>query len=148
MDSCAVAVAKRDDIIDNARITPGLSIVGFSSAGKANYESIQNSGIGSNGLTSARHELLSEHYSANYPETYDPTTDSKYAYCGPHRINDPLPNSELSVGQALLSPTRTYLPLLKSIGGTWKRTMRSCSLFRRRSDKMPPLRIQGKVHQG
>ena len=113
VDSCAVAVAKRDDIIDNARITPGLSIVGFSSAGKANYESIQNSGIGSNGLTSARHELLSEHYSANYPETYDPTTDSKYVYCGPHRINDPLPNSELSVGQALLSPTRTYLPLLK-----------------------------------
>ena len=113
VDSCAVAVAKRDDIIDNARITPGLSIVGFSSAGKANYESIQNSGIGSNGLTSARHELLSEHYSANYPETYDPTTDSKYVYCGPYRINDPLPNSELSVGQALLSPTRTYLPLLK-----------------------------------
>ena len=82
VDSCAVAVARRESIIDNANITPGLSIIGFSSSGRASYESNLNSGIGSNGLTSARHELLSKHYAENYPETYDPLTDSEYIYCG------------------------------------------------------------------
>ena len=115
VDSCAVAVAKRDVIIDNANITSDLSIVGFSSAGKASYENTLNSGIGSNGLTSARHELLSKHYAENYPETYDPQTEEKFIYCGPHRMNDPLPTSELTIGEALLSPTRTYLPLIKKI---------------------------------
>ena len=115
VDSCAVAVARRESIIDNANITPGLSIIGFSSSGRASYESNLNSGIGSNGLTSARHELLSKHYAENYPETYDPLTDSEYIYCGPHRMNDQLPESELKVGEALLSPTRTYLPIIKKV---------------------------------
>jgi phosphoribosylformylglycinamidine cyclo-ligase len=115
VDSCAVAVAKRDAIIDNTNITSGLSIIGFSSAGKASYENNENSGIGSNGLTSARHELLSRHYAENYPETFDPLTEQEYVYCGPHRMNDPLPSSGLTVGEALLSPTRTYLPLIKKI---------------------------------
>ena len=115
VDSCAVAVAKRDAIIDNMNITSGLSIIGFSSAGKASYENNENSGIGSNGLTSARHELLSRHYAENYPETFDPLTEQEYVYCGPHRMNDPLPSSDLTVGEALLSPTRTYLPLIKKI---------------------------------
>ena len=115
VDSCAVAVAKRDTIIDNSNITSDLSIVGFSSAGKASYENTLNSGIGSNGLTSARHELLSKHYAENYPETYDPQTEEKFIYCGPHRMNDLLPTSELTIGEALLSPTRTYLPLIKKI---------------------------------
>jgi phosphoribosylformylglycinamidine cyclo-ligase len=108
-------VAKRDAIIDNTNITSGLSIIGFSSAGKASYENNENSGIGSNGLTSARHELLSRHYAENYPETFDPLTEQEYVYCGPHRMNDPLPFSGLTVGEALLSPTRTYLPLIKKI---------------------------------
>ena len=115
VDSCAVAVAKRDAIIDNKNITSGLSIIGFSSAGKSSYENSKNSGIGSNGLTSARHELLSRHYAENYPETFDPLTEQEYVYCGPHRMNDPLPSSDLTVGEALLSPTRTYLPLIKKI---------------------------------
>ena len=115
VDSCAVAVAKRDAIIDNKNITSGLSIIGFSSAGKSSYEKNKNSGIGSNGLTSARHELLSRHYAENYPETFDSLTEQEYVYCGPHRMNDPLPSSDLTVGEALLSPTRTYLPLIKKI---------------------------------
>ena len=120
VDSCAVAVSPRDRIIDNARIGPGLSIVGLASFGQASYETFENSGVGSNGLTSARHELLCSHYRENYPETFDPQTDPQYLYCGPHRMADPLPESPLSVGEALLSPTRTYLPVVKKIMEEWK----------------------------
>lgn len=115
VDSCAVAVSPRDRIIDNARIGPGLSIVGLASFGQATYEAFENSGVGSNGLTSARHELLSSHYRETYPETFDSRTDPQYLYCGPHRMTDPLPDSSLTVGEALLSPTRTYLPVVKKV---------------------------------
>lgn len=115
VDSCAVAIAPKDKIVDNANIGPGLSIVGLSSFGQASYEENENSGIGSNGLTSARHEMLSPHYRENYPETFDPQTKEEYLYCGPFRMQDELPNSNLSVGHALLSPTRTYLPVVQSI---------------------------------
>jgi phosphoribosylformylglycinamidine cyclo-ligase len=115
VDSCAVAVCPRDGIIDNARIRPGLSIVGLSSCGQASYENSANSGIGSNGLTSARHELLCSHYRDQYPETFDPRTEPEYLYCGPHRMTDALPGSSFSVGEALLSPTRTYLPVVKAL---------------------------------
>jgi phosphoribosylformylglycinamidine cyclo-ligase len=91
---------------------PGLAIVGFASGGRCGYEQTENSGIGSNGLTSARHELLSRHYAEKHPETFDPRTPADLAYCGPHRLSDPLPGSSLTVGQALLSPTRTYAPLV------------------------------------
>ena len=115
VDSCAVAIAPKDRIIDNAKIGPGLSIVGLSSFGQASYEENENSGIGSNGLTSARHEMLSPHYRENYPETFDPQTKEEYLYCGPFRMTDELHDSNLSVGQALLSPTRTYLPVVQTI---------------------------------
>lgn len=115
VDSCAVAVAQRKDIIDNHNILPGLAIVGFSSCGQATYEKRENSGIGSNGLTSARHELLSKHYLEKYPESFDPETNPEYLYCGPHRMQDSLPHSQLKVGEALLSPTRTYLPIARKI---------------------------------
>ncbi len=115
VDSCAVAVARRNQVVDNQKIVPGLSIVGFASYGRAAYEDFENSGIGSNGLTSARHELLSKHYFHQYPETFDPKTDESVLYCGPYRMQDGLPNSSLTVGQALLSPTRTYLPIAKKI---------------------------------
>ena len=115
VDSCAVAVSPRNRIINNARIGPGLSIVGLASSGQATYEAFENSGVGSNGLTSARHELLSSHYRETYPETFDSRTDPQYLYCGPHRMTDPLPDSSLSVGEALLSPTRTYLPVVKKV---------------------------------
>ena len=130
VDSCAVAVPRKDQIIDNSNITPGLSIIGFASFGRANYENIENSGIGSNGLTSARHELLSKYYLENYPETYDPLTDGKYVYCGPYRLSDMLTGTGFTIGEALLSPTRTYLPLIKDISsvlGTHLRGAVHCS---------------------
>jgi len=115
VDSCAVVVMDRSDVIDNANIKPGLAIVGLASSGQANYESFENSGIGSNGLTSARHDLLSPYYLENYPETVDSKTDPQYLYCGPYKMSDPLPDSNMTVGDALLSPTRTYAPVIKKL---------------------------------
>ena len=110
VDSTATAILKRKDVVDAARVVPGLVIVGIASGGRCKYEAGENSGIGSNGLTSARHELLSKYYAEKYPETYDKSTPAELAYCGPHKLTDPLPGSSLTVGQALLSPTRTYAP--------------------------------------
>jgi phosphoribosylformylglycinamidine cyclo-ligase len=115
VDSCAVAIAPKDEIVDNAKICPGLSIVGLSSSGQSTYEKLENSGIGSNGLTSARHEMLSPYYRENFPETYDSLTKKEFLYCGPYRMKDALPKSSLLVGEALLSPTRTYIPIVKHI---------------------------------
>ena len=115
VDSCAVVVMPRSAVVDNANIKPGLVIVGLASAGKANYEDFENSGIGSNGLTSARHDLLSKYYLERYPETCDSRTDESLLYCGPYKMEDPLPDSSLSVGEALLSPTRTYAPVIKQL---------------------------------
>ena len=115
VDSCAVVIMDRADVIDNARIKPGLAIVGLESSGQAIYEDYENSGIGSNGLTSARHDLLSPYYLGKYPETADSATDKQFLYCGPYKMGDPLPGSEMSVGEALLSPTRTYAPVIKKL---------------------------------
>ncbi|MEM9026193.1 MAG: AIR synthase-related protein, partial [Verrucomicrobiota bacterium] len=115
VDSCAVCVLDRADVIDNHRIEPGLSIVGLASFGQASYEDSENSGIGSNGLTSARHDMLCSDYRKSYPETWDSNTDEALLYCGPYRMNDGLPGSSLSVGQALLSPTRTYAPIVSKL---------------------------------
>lgn len=115
VDSCAVVVMDRSDVIDNANIKPGLAIVGLASSGQANYETFENSGIGSNGLTSARHDLLSPYYLEKYPETVDLTTDKQYLYCGPYKMDDTLPDSNMTVGDALLSPTRTYAPVIKKL---------------------------------
>lgn len=120
VDSTATAVLRRDQVIDAGRIRPGLAIVGVASGGACGWEEGENSGIGSNGLTSARHELLSRHHAELYPETYDSATPADLVYCGPHRMSAPLPGSSLSVGRALLSPTRTYAPvvvgLLRELG--------------------------------
>lgn len=115
VDSCAVVVMDRKSVIDNANIKPGLSIVGLASSGQATYENFNNSGIGSNGLTSARHDLLSPYYLEKYPETCDTSTDKTYLYCGPYKMSDMLPNSEMTVGEALLSPTRTYAPIIQKL---------------------------------
>jgi len=115
VDSCAVVVMDRADVIDNAKIRPGLAIVGLASSGRADYETFENSGIGSNGLTSARHDLLGPYYLEKYPETVDLTTDKQYLYCGPYKMDDPLPGSDMTVGDALLSPTRTYAPVVKKL---------------------------------
>jgi phosphoribosylformylglycinamidine cyclo-ligase len=115
VDSCAVAILERNQIVDNQAIVPGLAIVGFSSSGQATYEKVENSGIGSNGLTSARHDLLAPSYKEKYPESHDPKTPEELAYCGPYQMDDPLPGSNLTVGEALLSPTRCYVPLVKTM---------------------------------
>lgn len=115
VDSCAVVVMDRKQVVDNAKIKPGLAIVGLASAGQATYETFENSGIGSNGLTSARHDLLSPYYLEKYPETCDPSTDPSFLYCGPYKMEHPLPGSSMSVGEALMSPTRTYAPIVKQL---------------------------------
>ncbi|MEN8149743.1 MAG: AIR synthase-related protein [Planctomycetota bacterium] len=106
----------RADVIDAARMAPGDAIVGFSSTGQAKWEDRPNSGMGSNGLTSARHEALGADYAAKYPETYAPEVDRDLVYCGSHALSDPLPGDDrFTVGSALLSPTRTYLPLIRRL---------------------------------
>ena len=131
VDSTATAILNRADVVDAARVVPGLVIVGIASHGRAHYETSENSGIGSNGLTSARHELLSKYYAEKYPETYDKATPPELAYCGPHRLTDALLGSTLTVGQALLSPTRTYAPyalrLLQALGNQRVKGLVHCS---------------------
>ena len=111
VDSCAVAIMKKKDILRN-EITPDLAIVGLASTGQSSYETTENSGIGSNGLTSARHDLLSGYYAKKYPETYDSNIKKDLVYCGPYQLGDDLPGSTSTVGQALLSPTRSYAPVI------------------------------------
>jgi phosphoribosylformylglycinamidine cyclo-ligase len=108
-------VLRKSDVITGENIRPGLCIVGLASDGRASYEDAENSGIGSNGLTSARHDLLSSHYRDQYPETFDPGIDPSLIYTGPFRLSDPLPGSSQSVGQALLSPTRSYAPVIRAL---------------------------------
>jgi len=112
VDSVAVSVMKKKDVITGEGIRPGLAIVGLSSTGQASYEDRENSGIGSNGLTSARHDMLSHYYAENYPESFDANVDKSLMYCGPYKLEDPLPESSLTVGEAILSPTRTYAPVI------------------------------------
>jgi phosphoribosylformylglycinamidine cyclo-ligase len=112
VDSTAVAVMRKSDVITAATIKPGMVIVGLSSTGQASYEERENSGIGSNGLTSARHELLSPYYAENFPESFDNNVSAELMYCGPYRLHEPLPGSSLTVGEALLSPTRSYAPVI------------------------------------
>lgn len=114
VDSTVVARAPRKSILTGERLRPGLAIVGLASGGRASYEASENSGLGSNGYTMLRHEFLSSHYKAAYPEVYAPEI-AGLAYTGKYRMSDPLPGSSMTVGQALLSPTRTYAPILKAI---------------------------------
>ncbi|KAG8462549.1 hypothetical protein KFE25_010374 [Diacronema lutheri] len=116
VDSTITARLRVDEVIDAARMAPGDVIVGFSSTGQATWEDVPNAGMGSNGLTSARHELLGADYRAKYPETYAPEVPSELVYCGKFGVHDKLPgDSSFTVGQAILSPTRTYLPLIRAL---------------------------------
>lgn len=105
----------RDQVIDNDRIEPGDLIVGLSSEGQAAYEDRPNSGIGDNGLTLARHALLGRVYAERYPEALSPQVDPQIAYRGPFRLSDTPTELGMSVGAALASPTRTYLPIVKEV---------------------------------
>lgn len=106
---------KRSGIVTCDNIRPGDAIVGFASFGQASYEDCYNAGMGSNGLTAARHILLSKYYAEKYPESYSQTIDKSKVYCGKYRLEDKLPGCEVSVGDAILSPTRTYAPVIREI---------------------------------
>ncbi len=115
VDSTIVAREKRENIINAANIKPGDIIVGLASFGQATYESSYNSGMSSNGLTAARHMLLSKYYFENYKESFSDTLGEDKAYCGKYRLTDKLPGSEQTVGEAILSPTRTFMPVIKAV---------------------------------
>ena len=115
VDSTLVAQAKRSDIIDNAHIGPNQVIVGFESHGQASYESEYNGGMGSNGLTSARHDVFSSDYRNKYPETYDNQLPEEVVYTGNMLLTDHVPGSPINAGKLVLSPTRTYAPVAKAI---------------------------------
>ncbi len=112
-DATATTRLPRAKVITNQGIAPGDVIVGLASFGQASYESRYNSGIGSNGLTNARHDLLHHDYAAQYPESYSPQVPDELVYAGPHRLTDRVPETGLDVGKLLLSPTRTFLPVMK-----------------------------------
>ncbi len=105
----------KNKLITNEKIAPGDVIVGFASYGQATYESSYNSGIGSNGLTSARHDVLSKHYAKFYPESYEPSLNPEVVYIGKHHLAELVMDETHSIGQLLLSPTRTYAPVLKQL---------------------------------
>ena len=115
VDSCLTVRIKKDQIIDNANIKPGNVIIGLSSTGLSSYDKEYNSGIGSNGLTSARHDVLSKYLKNLYPESFDPEVPNDLIYCGSKKLTDTLDGLDLDIGRMLLSPTRSYAPLLKMI---------------------------------
>jgi len=115
VDSTVTARIKREEVIDNGKIQAGDVIVGLASYGRATYESEYNGGMGSNGLTSSRHDVFSKDYAAKYPESYDPAVPEELIYSGKHKVTDLLPSSPLNIGKLVLSPTRTYAPIVISL---------------------------------
>jgi phosphoribosylformylglycinamidine cyclo-ligase len=115
VDSTVTARAKRSDIIDNANIKAGDVIVGLASYGQAGYETAYNSGMGSNGLTSARHDVFARELAEAYPETFDPSLPADLVYSGNKQLTEIEPRTGLSYGQLVLSPTRTYLPVVREM---------------------------------
>ena len=114
VDSTVTARIKRSDVIDNARIQPGDVIVGLASFGQATYEVAYNGGMGSNGLTSARHDIFSKTLAQKYPESYDPNLPESLVYTGQKSLTE-VTNTPLDAGKLVLSPTRTYAPIIKAI---------------------------------
>ena len=115
VDSTVFCRMKRADVIDNGNIIAGNVIVGLSSFGKASYEEEYNSGIGSNGLTSARHDVFEKSLKNKYPESFDNQISDELVYSGTKKVTDNIENSLLNAGKLVLSPTRTYAPLIKKI---------------------------------
>ncbi len=115
VDSTMAARIRQNEVIANDRIQDGDVIIGFASFGKASYETAYNSGIGATGFTNARHDVLSRYYAEKYPESYDHRMAPELAYSGSKKLTDASSVEGLNVGQLLLSPTRTYLPLMKAI---------------------------------
>ena len=115
VDSTVTCRMKRSDVIDNANIRPGDVIVGLSSTGQATYEHTYNGGMGSNGLTSARHDVFSKYLAERFPESYDPAVPDELVYSGIKRLTDAVEGVPLDAGRLVLSPTRTYAPVIKRI---------------------------------
>ncbi len=115
VDSTVTARMKRSDVIDNANIREGDVIVGLSSSGQASYEKQYNGGMGSNGLTSARHDVFNNYLAEKYPESFDASVPSELVYSGGMKLTDSVEGSPLDAGQLVLSPTRTYAPIIKKI---------------------------------
>ena len=129
VDSTVTARMKRADVIDNANIKQGNVIVGLSSSGQATYEKSYNGGMGSNGLTSARHDVFHKYLAEKYPESFDASVPNELVYSGQVKLTDSVENSPIDAGQLVLSPTRTYAPIIKKI-----------------LDKYTPKDIYGMVH--
>jgi phosphoribosylformylglycinamidine cyclo-ligase len=115
VDSTVVCRMKRSDVISNHTIQPGDVIVGLASFGKATYESEYNGGMGSNGLTSARHDVFSKELALEFPDSFDPNVPSEYIYSGSKELLDKIDGSPIDAGKLVLSPTRTYAPIIKQI---------------------------------
>ena len=115
VDSTVVCRLKKEDVIDNSNIKAGNVIVGLASFGKTNYEDQYNSGIGSNGLTSARHDVFDKYLKDKFPETYDNSLSDDLIYSGSKKLTDKIEGTNINAGQLVLSPTRTYAPVMKEI---------------------------------
>ena len=115
VDSTVTCRMKRKDVINNANIQPGDVIVGLASFGQATYEDRYNGGMGSNGLTSARHDVFAKYLAEKYPESYDHAVPNELVYSGSRRLDDKIEGVEVNAGQLVLSPTRTYAPVIKRI---------------------------------
>ena len=115
VDSTVTCRMRRSDVINNAHIRPGDVIVGLSSCGQATYETQYNGGMGSNGLTSARHDVFAKYLAKKYPEAYDHAVPAELVYSGSYRLTDPADDTPLDAGRLVLSPTRTYAPVVKQL---------------------------------
>ncbi|NBW59058.1 MAG: phosphoribosylformylglycinamidine cyclo-ligase [Crocinitomicaceae bacterium] len=115
VDSTVIARMKRSDVISNHKIQAGDCIVGLASYGQANYENTYNSGMGSNGLTSARHDVFNYQLAKEFPESFDPNVPNDLVYSGGKLLEDEVANLPLDAGKLVLSPTRTYAPVIKKI---------------------------------
>ena len=115
VDSTVTARMKRSDVVDNANISEGDVIVGLESFGQATYETEYNGGMGSNGLTSARHDVFSKYLAEKYPESFDAAVPEDLVYSGQSKLTDAVENSPIDAGKLVLSPTRTYAPIIKAI---------------------------------
>ena len=120
VDSTVTARMKRADVINNANIKSGDVIVGLSSSGQATYEKSYNGGMGSNGLTSARHDVFSKYLAKKYPESFDASVPKDLVYSGNMKLTDKVKGSPIDAGQLVLSPTRTYAPIIKKILSKYK----------------------------
>lgn len=123
VDSTVTARIRRADVIDNANIKAGDVIVGLASYGQATYEKSYNGGMGSNGLTSARHDVFSKYLAKKYPESFDASVPSHLVYSGNMKLTDKVEGSPVDAGQLVLSPTRTYAPIIKQILSKYKSDM-------------------------